>query len=438
MKRDRSLKILILGLNYAPEIVGIAVYTAGLAEALAGRGHDVRVIAGKPYYPAWSVAEDFRGGWFRTGMANGVTVTRVAHYVPKRPNGVRRVLHHLSFALSGMLPLLAQARTQRPDIVLTIAPSLVAAPFARLAAALCGAKSWLHVQDFEVEAAVATGLVNADGFGVRAALAFENWVLGMFDRVSAISPAMCRKLGQKGVAADRIAEFRNWADVENVRPLQSVSPYRSEWGVDTRHVALYSGNIANKQGIGVVVDAAQRLKHRDDLTFVICGDGSNRAELESRAGELANVVIRDLQPKERLGDLLGLATVHLLPQLASAADLVLPSKLTNMLASGRATVACAHPGTGLAAEVEGCGLVVPPEDDEAFADAIERLIDNEPERAFFGTAARRRAEKRWEQDAIVDGLERRLRECLEETKAAPAWWTYKTRGARAGDTPPKG
>jgi colanic acid biosynthesis glycosyl transferase WcaI len=122
-------------------------------------------------------------------------------------------------------------------------------------------------------------------------------------------------------------------------------------------VAIYSGNIANKQGIEIVVEAARLLRHRKDLMFVVCGNGPNRARLIESSADLDNIQFHDLQPRERLSDLLGMASVHLLPQIAGAADLVLPSKLTNMLASGRAIAATAEPGTGLAAEVDGCGLI---------------------------------------------------------------------------------
>lgn len=406
MSRSRRLKILIVGLNYAPEMVGIAVYTSGLAEALVRRGHIVEVVAGKPYYPSWSVPEAFLGGWQRKSVENGVALTRVAHYVPKHPSGAKRLLHHFTFALSSLVPALFAARRLRPDIVLTVAPSLIAAPVAKLAAAISGAKCWLHIQDFEVEAAMATGLISKNNASARAARWFELKVLSLFDRVSSISPAMCRKLIEKGVSSVHVTEFRNWADVAAIRPLQTMSPYRAAWGINVPHVVLYSGNIANKQGIEIVVAAARRLQHRKDLMFVVCGEGPNRANLEAQAADLDSVQFRDLQPTERLGDLLGMASVHLLPQLAGAADLVLPSKLTNMLASGRPVVATAHAGTGLAGEVEGCGLIVAPGDDAAFAAAIERLIDDSTARIRLGAAARRRAEERWEREAIISGLER--------------------------------
>lgn len=410
-------RLLLLGINYAPEQVGIAVYSTGLAEWLAARGHGVEVIAGQPYYPGWTIPPAYRGLLPKRTVESGVGVTRCPLYVPARPTGARRMLHHFSFALSALFPTLWRGLRQRPDTVFVAAPSLISAPVGWLVARLLGAKAWLHIQDFEVEAAFSTGLLKSTGLAATLARAFERWVMRRFDIVSSISPMMCRKLEAKGVPAGRIVEFRNWADIAGIAPLTTDSPYRQRWGITTPHVALYSGNIANKQGIEIVVEAARLLASRQDLTFVICGEGPNRAALEELAGECGNIQFHELQPKAQLNDLVGLASLHLLPQLAGAADLVLPSKLNNMLASGRPVIATAQRGTGLAAEVEGCGIVVEPGDAEAFAAAISQLLDDPERRAALGRAARQRAVERWDPEQILGRIEARLNRSGERTNA---------------------
>jgi colanic acid biosynthesis glycosyl transferase WcaI len=403
------MRILIVGLNYAPERVGIAVYTTGMAEALVAKGHEVRVIAGQPYYPAWRIMDGHSAWSLTQTIESGVSVTRVPHYIPAKPTGRKRLLHHASFALAAAVPALWNGLFWRPEVVMTIAPSLIATPAARAAAALAGATSWLHIQDFEVEASFATKLLKDGGRLAKWARTFESAVMKSFDRVSAISPEMCRRLLDKGVPCEKVVEFRNWADVDAIRPMHGPSPYRSEWKIETEQVALYSGNIANKQGIEIVLDAARKLLHRKDLTFVVCGEGPNRQRLEGMAAGLSNTQFHDLQPKERLNDLMGLATIHLLPQMAGAADLVLPSKLTNMLASGRPVVATAAAGTGLAREVDGCGLVVAPGDADAFAAGIERLIDDKALGAECAQRSRTRAEDWWASYKVLDRLELALR-----------------------------
>jgi colanic acid biosynthesis glycosyl transferase WcaI len=402
------MKILILGLNYAPEKIGIAVYTTSMAETLAAHGHKVQIIAGQPYYPAWKISEGHSRYWYSRGREKGIDVTRAPHYVPTKPSGAKRLLHHMSFAIASFFPMLWRALTFRPDLVLTVAPSLIATPGARIAALLCGAKSWLHIQDFEVEAAFATGLLKKESRVGAIAEWFENAVFRGYDAVSSISPQMCAKLREKGVAENQIYEFRNWADIQAICPLDRPSTYRAEWGIASEHVALYSGNIANKQGIEIVVKGARLLRHRKDLIFVICGEGPNREALRASAAGLDNVQFHDLQPRERLNELLNLASVHLLPQMANAADLVLPSKLVNMLASGRPVVATAAPGTGLASEVEGCGIVTPAGDAQLFANAVAQLLDNKTLYNSAREEARRRAEERWAQTIILQRLEAQI------------------------------
>ncbi|HZV11418.1 MAG TPA: glycosyltransferase, partial [Novosphingobium sp.] len=208
------MRLAILGINYAPEEIGIARYTTDMAVELAARGHVVEVVAGKPYYPAWQVPQAWRGGWRRSGEA-GVGIMRCPLYVPREPNGLRRIVHLISFALSALGPALMLARRpreERPQVVLCVAPALLSVPVAWLMARLAGARLWVHVQDFEVEAAFATGLVGGRGWLKWLARRMEQRILRLADRASSISPQMCVKLREKGFAAEEVVEIRNWAN----------------------------------------------------------------------------------------------------------------------------------------------------------------------------------------------------------------------------------
>ncbi len=405
------MRILLVGLNYAPEKVGIAVYSTGLAEALVEAGHQVQVVAGQPYYPRWRTEPGYPAWRWTRSVENGVTVHRAPHYVPSNPTGIRRVIHHLTFALASAYPALKAAIIHRPDLVISVAPSLLSAPVARLAARLSRAATWLHVQDIEIEAAFGMGLLKEESWLGRMARRFERHVLKSFDRVSALTPEMQGRLVVKGLPPDRATILRNWADPSiRPQPPETGDRLRAELEISTPQVVLYSGNIANKQGIEMVVDAARLLAQRNDLTFLVCGEGPNLDALRRRGEGLPNLRFAPLQPKERLPELLALASVHLLPQLPVAANVVMPSKLTNMLASGRPVVATAEEGTALAREVHGAGIITPPEDTEAFAAAIARLSDDPELRRRLGDAAAKRAADVWSQRAIIGGF----REAIDE------------------------
>lgn len=400
-------RILVSGINYAPENIGTGKYTGEMCEWLVSRGHDVRVVTAPPYYPAWKVWPGFHRLWYSRERRNGVDLVRCPIWVPKQPRGMTRILHLASYAASSLLALL-QAMAWRPQVVVTIAPTLASAPGAWLVAKFTGARSWLHIQDFEVDAAMDMGIVEAGPFK-RLALGAERWLLRLFDRVSTISPKMLERLAYKGVDQDRCVSFPNWADIDAISPLEVPSAYRSELDLpDDAVVALYSGNMGLKQGLELLGDAANALAGQAHLYFVFGGEGPARAALEDACAGLSNVRFLGLQPTERLRDWLGLADIHLLPQRADVADLVMPSKLTGMLASGRAVLATALPGTGVANALQRSGVVTPPADVSAFVSALGALAADPQRRSALGAAARAQALATLSRDAILGTFESQL------------------------------
>lgn len=401
------MRLLVMCINYAPELISTGVYTTGLAEWMAKEGVETDVVTALPYYPAWKVFEGWRHLWWKSRTSeNGVRITHCPIYVPANPTGTKRILHYFTFALSAFPVTLWKAVRRRPDVVMLVAPSMATAPVTLMAARAARATSWLHIQDYEVEAAFATGLMKADSTVGRLAKRFEKWVLDHFDKVSSISDPMLDKLRVKKVPEKHIYELRNWANLEKVKVLEGPSPMKEELGITTKYVALYSGNLANKQGLEVLPKMAQALAHRDDLTIAICGDGPMRKQLEEMSAGIPTIRFFPLQPLGKLSDLLGMADVHLLPQIAGAADLVLPSKLTNMLASGRPVVATTPLDTALGREVDGVGRVTPPGDPVAMAQALEELLDTPEERRDLGLKARERAIERWDMEAILNRTKR--------------------------------
>jgi len=404
------VKLLVYGINFAPELTGIGKYTGEMAQWLAAAGHEVRVITAPPYYPAWKVGEGHSASQYRTESWHGVEVMRTPLWVPNQPGGLKRLLHLGSFALSSLPVLWAQWRW-KPDVVWVVEPPLMCAPAAVAFASLRGAKSWLHIQDYEVDAAFDLGLIKGPTLR-RCIERAERWLMRRFDRVSTISGRMVDRARNKGVAEERVVHFPNWVDISGITPLAGPSAYRAELGLaPDAVVALYSGNMGNKQGLEVLAEAARLLQDDPRIQWVLGGSGSGRADLQARCAGLRNVRFLDLQPLERLNDWLGLADVHLLPQRADAADLVMPSKLTGMLASGRAVLATAQPGTELCRVVEhdaACGLVVPPENPAALADALRALAADPARRAVLGANGRRHAEAELSQDVILRRFEMQL------------------------------
>jgi colanic acid biosynthesis glycosyl transferase WcaI len=167
--------------------------------------------------------------------------------------------------------------------------------------------------------------------------------------------------------------------------LPEPSSFRAELNIPSQtFVALYHGSMGSKQGLELLVETACLLGPRREILFVLCGEGPAKKELVEQAASLSNVRFLELQPVDRLNDLVNLADVHLLPQLANAADLVMPSKLSTMLASGKPVIATADPGTQISRVVSTLGILVQPGNAAALAQALINLSANPSEKLRLG------------------------------------------------------
>ncbi len=395
------MKILIYGINFAPEPTGIGKYTGEMVSWLADHGHQVRVVTAPPYYPAWRVDDTYQPLQYKREHYCGAEVWRCPLWVPQSPGGLKRVLHLLSFAMCS-IPVMLRQVFWRPDIVWVCAPAFACTPVALLVAKLARAPAWLHVQDFEVDVAFDMGLLRGK-LARTLVTGIERWLLRRFDIVSTISQRMLQRLADKGVATVKTTLFPNWVDIEVVTPLEGRSAYRDELKIrDDEVVALFSGTLGAKQGLHLLPQAARILAESDpNVVLVICGDGLMKDELQASCQGLLNVKLLPLQPRERVPELLGMADIHLLPQDPGVADLVMPSKLTAMLSSGRPVVSTARPDSEVALVVALCGLLANPGSADDLASKISALARNPVTRQRLGQTAREYAEARLGMERVL-------------------------------------
>jgi colanic acid biosynthesis glycosyl transferase WcaI len=399
------MKILLLSLNTTPEQTGIGKYQGEMGAWFAARGHQVRAVAAPPYYPQWKVKEGYSGARYKIEEINGVRLYRVPLYVPEKPSGLKRLLHLASFVIAAKPVVLWQAFFWKPDVILLTAPPLMAAPVALMAKKLSGARAYIHIQDFEVDAAFNLGLLTRPWL-YRLALRYERSALCAFTGASTISRKMREKMIEKGVSEKCAFLIPNWANVQDFDPAQGSGKWNAQLKQDPKTVlVLYSGNLGRKQGLETIVEAARLLQNKVNLRFVICGDGAGRPDMEERAKGLTNMIFLPVQPMRDFVHLMIAADIHLLPQKAGAADLVMPSKLGNILASGRPVVVGAAEGTQIFDAVQGCGLIAPPEDAVAFAKAIETLAADPALRGRMGVLGRERALEEWSQESTLTRME---------------------------------
>lgn len=416
------MRVLLYGLNYEPELTGIGKYSGEMVRWLVNRGHRVQVVTAPPYYPQWRVQAGHSAQRYvtdKTASQAGLSVLRCPLWVPRKVTGKTRIIHLMSFAFSSGPALLWMALMRRPAVIMLVIPTLVCAPAAIIVGKLLRIPIWLHVQDFEIDAMHAMSIASTGNWVRQLSLSMESWLMKRFDRVSSISPNMVKRLVHKGVEADRVTEFPNWVDVSMICPQPNgllSNPVRQLLSLpDNAVVVLYAGNIGQKQGIEVVLDAARHLADHPRLRFVLAGAGAALDELKLQAKDLNNVQWLPLQPLELLNDLLNTADIHVLPQRADAADLVMPSKLTGMLASGRPVIGTADLGTQLGDVLNACGVRVPPGDAAALAKALSELADAPEERAALGAKGRQHALDHLSHTAVLTAFESQLRRVAKVT-----------------------
>lgn len=413
------MRILIFGINYAPELTGIGKYTGEMGAWLAAQAHEVAVVTAKPYYPEWAIHPEYqRSGWL-TEQLDGVTVHRVPLYVPKEATAKKRILHELSF-LGGILPQWFMLLFKRKyDVVINVTPPFHLGFYALLYTKLRGAKLVTHIQDLQVDAAKELGMIGNQTL-LKGMFRAERFLLDQSDAVSSISMGMKKKILAKGVPEAKYVMFPNWVDEQAVKPLPKEQSLRNEWKIPMNDIIiLYSGNLGEKQGLEIIIEAATYFNDRTDVHFVICGSGGARNRLVSLAEQAALKQIRfyPLQPYEKLSDLLAAADVHLVLQKKSAADLVMPSKLTGILAAGGCSLVSAIPGTSLHEVVADhqLGLLIEPESADALVRGIQQALA--VDLTVFRENARRYAEQFLGKEQVLREFEGTLKKLIAHENA---------------------
>ncbi len=386
------MKIAVWGINYSPELTGIAPFNRALCEFLASQGHQVGAITGFPYYPVWRKRDEDRGQWFRTEVLNGVVIRRCWLYVPAVVGPLRRMLHEASFVFVSLLRVLA---LPKPDLFVVISPPLPLGIAAWIASVVKGVPFVFHVQDLQPDAAVGLGMVRP-GLLTRILYWMESFAYSRASKVSGISRGMLGKFREKGVAADKLIYFPN--GVELPIELPASGRFRERHGLPAKvFVAMYSGNLGVKQGLEVLVDAARLLQEWDELPrglsgtghfaaerevkIVIAGDGARRvhlAELIARY-DLTNVLLLPLQLQEAYHEMLADADCSVITQQEGTGSFFFPSKLLTSLAVGKPVITVADEDSELAhATLQGrFGVNVLPNQPEALARAIRSMADDD-------------------------------------------------------------
>jgi colanic acid biosynthesis glycosyl transferase WcaI len=387
------MRVIVWGINYAPEFTGIAPHSVALCEFLLQQGHGVEMVTSFPYYPTWQKRPEDRGRLYRSDDVKGVPVHRCWHFVPARVSALKRIVHEGSFVFTSTLRMLS---LRRPDVFVVVSPPLLLGTAAWLVGKLKRAPFVFHVQDMQPDAAVGLGMLKQSWF-TRALYGLEAFAYRHATRVSGITQGMLRTFRGKGVPEAKLVYFPNAIALKSGETPPPRGEFRKRHGfTDDECLAVYAGNLGVKQGLGVLLETAELLRH-ERIRFLICGDGAQREALALRAAEmkLPNFSMLPLQAGPDYRALLVDADICFITQQAGAGNSFFPSKLLGLLAESKPVVTVASPECELALSLkEGkFGVNVPPEQPRQLAAELEALANDRQRLAEYGAAGRRFVEQ---------------------------------------------
>ncbi len=400
MPRPTPPRCVILSQLFHPETVSTGTLLTELAEGLAARGLEVKVIAGQPTY------YDFGRTRLRIEH-NGVTIERPACSTWFRKDSLPGRLLNIATYVGGTFWHLLWRREKGPLLIVTTPPFLPMVGY--LANRLWRARYVVLIHDVYPDVLPHFGLAKADGWIVRLWHRLNRRIYGHADRIIVLGRHMATIMAEKDPRPDplsRIDVIPNWQDPALIVPRDKRdSPFLREAGIDADFVLQYSGNFGRLHNVEILVEAMADLDDpRTHLMFV--GGGQKKATVERMVREkgLTRVSLHPFQPQERLGESLTACDVQVAVLDEPFTGLAVPCKLYGMLASGKPLlVVCDRRGEmGRVVEEEQCGLVVEPNDLEGLVEAIRFLRDHAEQREAMGRRARQAFESKYTLPHILD------------------------------------
>jgi colanic acid biosynthesis glycosyl transferase WcaI len=378
--------VLLVTQYYPPERGAAQVRLGAIVRELRRRDLDVEVLTALPNYPTGRIFPGWRQRLLQYRDEDGVRVGRVWVYAAMG-SGPARMANYLSFGLTSVLGVL---RAGPADWTVVEYPTLFGALPAVLLSRLRRRRVALLVADLWVDSIVEVGAAG-DGALVSFLRRVERWMLRSADRVTAVTEGVRDALVAKGVRPDRLAWLPNGADTDLFSPGPEDPALRSRFGLrDDTDVVLYAGTHGYVHGLEVVLDAAEVLRGRP-VEFLLVGSGSEKPGLVAEAATrgLTNVVFADPVDPETVAELLRIARISL--ATVREGDLYRTIRSAKMLPAMAAAVPVVYSADDEGSRIvrrEGAGIVTPPGDGAALADAVASLLDDPDRAAAMGAAGR--------------------------------------------------
>lgn len=400
------MRLLIVTPYFPPEVGAPQSRLYELAVRLVRRGYQVTVLTGFPNYPSGTIPPEYRGKRRMDEDIDGIHVVRTWIYATPNRGFLKRILNHLSFMLSATWTGLGLAR---PDAIFVESPPLFDGLAGWVLSIAKRAPMVFNVADLWPQSAVELGMVKSR-FLIRVAEGLEEFIYARSARIAAVTRGIERTLCERGF--EQTVFLPNGVDLALFEPGTSGAAFRLRHDLGDRFLAVYAGTHGLSQGLEVLVEAGRLMEAKGRaVTFLLVGDGSEKPRLVELASGVSTVRFLDSLPKREIPEVVAAAdayavTLRDLPLFRGA----VPSKLYEAMSAAKPVVLAAYgEAPALLAEADA-GLSVPPEDPRAFAEAVERLMDDPALCRLLGANGRKLVEERYDREKLVDRFEVMLKE----------------------------
>jgi glycosyltransferase involved in cell wall biosynthesis len=408
-----SLRVVFLTHYFPPEVGAPQSRLFESATRLGAAGYTVTVVTGFPNYPTGVIPPAYAGRGFMDEDLDGVRVLRTWVYAAPNRGFARRILNHLSFALSS---LLAIRKAGPVDVIFVESPPLLIGIAALAYSRIKRAPFVFNVSDIWPQSAVDLGALR-NPLAIWLAERLEWHMYRRAVRVSVVTPGILERLARRGVPRAKLFLLTNGVDTTAYRPSAADNALARRLGIGGHKVFLYAGTHGLAQGLDVILEAA-KLTTDPAVLYVLAGEGAEKEALMKKAAAegISNVRFLANQPKSDMPALVNLAYASIVP--LKRLDLfksALPSKMFESMAAARPVVGAVWGEAANLIQAADCGLVVPPEDPAAMREAVEKLAADPKLAAALGANGRRYVIEHFERAKIADRFGDLLRQA-----AAPA------------------
>lgn len=381
------MHILFLSHYFPPEVNAPASRTFEHCREWVRAGHRVTVVTSAPNHPRGVVYEGYRNRLYQRETREGIEVVRVWTYVTANEGFLKRTLGYMSYMVSAVV---AALNLPRPDVVITTSPQffngLAGYPVSRLKRV-----PWvLEIRDLWPESVLAVGAIT-NRYVIHMLHGLEMFAYRKASRIVSVTDAFKRYMVDKGIDAAKIHVVKNGADLGFYRSDIPSLEAKRRLGLEGKFVASYVGTHGMAHHLETILEAAEGLRQRSDIVFLMAGDGAERKRLERMREEkgLTNVVMLPQQPKDRMPELWSATDVSVvLLKRSPLFRTVIPSKIFESMAMGKPIVLGVEGESAEIVQAAGAGRCIVPEDAAGLRNAVVELCDNPALAARMGESGK--------------------------------------------------